>query len=115
MANPINLIVKGLKVAGGKTFLRFAGWAGVALTIGEVGWFVAKKGKILERLTHYYCEEGRVTCGKMIPDELIEESIASNDPETLKIQVKCPYCPEGKRTIQPDDWRKMKDKRKKWS
>ncbi len=115
MANPVNLIVKGLRVAGGKTFLRFAGWAGVAITVGEVGWFAAKKGKILERLTHYYCGEGRISCGKMIPDELIEEVIAAKGSGKSRIEVKCPNCPQGKKTIQPDEWRKMKEKRKKWS
>ncbi len=115
MANPVNLIVKGLRAAGSGTFLRFAGWAGVVITIGEIGWFAAKKGKILERLTHYYCEEGPVTCGKMIPDELIEETIAKRGQGTSRIEVKCPNCPRGQKTIQPDEWRKMKEQRAKWS
>lgn len=115
MANPVNLIVKGLKAAGGRSFLRIAGWAGVALTIGEIGWFAAKKGKILERLTHYYCEEGPVTCGKMIPDELIEESITEKGPGISRIEVKCPNCPQGKKTVRLNEWRKMKEQRKKWS
>ena len=115
MVNPVNLMAKGLRVAGSRTFLRFAGWAGVAITIGEVGWFAAKKGRILERLTHYYCEEGPVTCGKMIPDELIEGSLALGSSGTSRIEVKCPNCPQGKKTIQPDEWQKMKEQRIKWT
>ena len=115
MVNPINFIVKGLRVAGRGPFLRIAGWAGVALAIGEVGWFAAKKGKILAHLTHYYCEEGPVSCGKMIPDGLVEESIAKKVPGTSRIEVKCPHCPQGKKMIQTDEWRKMKKQREKWS
>lgn len=115
MANPIHLMAKGFRVAGSKTFLRFAGWVGAAITIGEVGWFAAKKGKILERFTHYYCEEGPVTCGKMIPDQLIEDALAAKAPGGSAIEVKCPSCPRGKKTIKPDEWRKMKAQRKKWT
>jgi len=115
MANPINLIAKGLSMAGSRAIFRFAGIAGAAITIGEIGWFAAKKGKILERLTHYYCEEGKVTCGKMIPDEMIEASLAANAPGISQIEVKCPFCPQGKKTIQPNEWLAMKAKRKKWT
>ncbi len=115
MANPVNLIINGLRGIGGNTLMRFAGWAGVAITIGEIGWFAAKKGKILERFTHYYCEDGPVTCGKMIPDEIIEASIASKGPGASPITVKCPNCPQGKKNILTDEWEKMKEQRKNWS
>lgn len=113
--NPVSVLVKGLRIAGGRTFLRFAGWAGVALTIGEVGWFAAKKGKVLERFTHYYCEEGPVTCGKMIPDDLVEKAVSEKGAPVSPVQVKCPHCPQGFRTVAPDEWRKMKEQRKKWA
>lgn len=112
--NPANLFLKGLRVAGGRTFLRLAGWTGVALTIGEVGWFAAKKGKILERFTHYYCEEGKVTCGKMIPDDQVEAAVKGAGPNVSAVEVKCPHCPRGKRTVKPGEWEKMKARRKEW-
>lgn len=112
--NPANLLLKGLKLAGGRTLLRFAGWAGAGVAIGEVGWFAAKKGKILEKFTHYYCEEGTVTCGKMIPDDLVENAFAQAGPGSAAIEVKCPNCPRGKRTVKLGEWEKMKEQRKKW-
>ncbi|HCY84811.1 MAG TPA: hypothetical protein DHV36_06715 [Desulfobacteraceae bacterium] len=115
MPNPISLIASGLRFAGGRALLRFAGWAGIAVAVGEVGWFAAKKGKILERFTHYYCEEGQVTCGKMIPDDLVEQALADAGSRHEGVEVKCPHCPRGKRTVHPEEWLKMKAQRKTWS
>jgi hypothetical protein len=112
--NPLSIISRGLKVVGGRTAMRFTGWVGAALTIGEIGWFAAKKGKILERFTHYYCEEGQVTCGKKIPDEYIEEAMRKAVPGQSSIVVKCPHCPDGQKTVDPKEWEKMKAQRKKW-
>ncbi|NWH06802.1 hypothetical protein [Desulfobacter latus] len=114
MPNPASMVLKGLRVAGGKTLLRFAGWAGVAVAVGELGWFTAKKGKILERFTHYYCEEGKVTCGKMIPDDLVERALEDPGTQNIAVEVKCPHCPRGKRTVKSEEWHKMKANREKW-
>ena len=115
MPGPVNFALKAMKFAGSRTVLKAAGWAGALITIGELGWLAAKKGKILERFTHYYCEEGSPSCGKMIPDALIDDAVSSRAPQVSSFEVKCPHCPKGKRTIRPDEWRKMKAQRKKWS
>lgn len=114
MANPLGLLTKGLRVVGGRGLLRFAGWVGAAVAAGEIGWFAAKKGKILERFTHYYCEEGPQTCGKMIPDDLVEAKLAAAKGKNRPIVVKCPHCPHGRKTVKPEEWSKMMTNRQKW-
>ncbi len=114
MANPLGLLAKGLRVVGGRGLLRFTGWVGAAVAAGEIGWFAAKKGKILERFTHYYCEEGCGTCGKLIPDALVEEKLAAVDGASTPIVVKCPHCPQGQKTVKADEWSRMKANRQKW-
>ena len=113
--NPLGIVGKGLRLIGSRGAVRATGWIGVLLTLGEIGWFTAKKGKLLEKFTHYYCAEGSM-CGKMIPDDLVEKELKAEAQKDRAeyIVVKCPNCPNGKRTINRGEWEKMKKLRKKW-